>query len=108
MTVTLAEVPPPAPEAVIVNVVLSSGDTILDPFGATLPMFGSMEQLSAWVEVQVRTLDSPALINGGLAEMFTNAGGVVSFFATATRIEAPRAPRRQTKIRLRDRSMTSL
>ena len=82
VTVTLAEVLPPAPEAVIVYVVLPSGDTIVDPFRATLPMPGWIEQVSAWVESQERMLDSPTLMDGGEAEMLTSGGGAVFSFST--------------------------
>lgn len=82
VTVTLAEVLPPAPEAVIVNVVLSSGDTIVDPFKVTLPMLGSIEQVSAWVELQERTLDLPTAMDVGEAEMLTSGADVVSSFST--------------------------
>ena len=81
-TVTLAEVVPPAPEAMIVNVLLSSGNTIVDPFRGTAPMPGSIEQVSAWFELQDRRLDSPILMDGGEAEMLTSGGSAVSSFST--------------------------
>jgi len=51
--------------------VVSIGDTAVVPLGATLPIPGSMTQVSALVELQVRVEDSPIRIVSGLAEIST-------------------------------------
>ena len=59
MTVTESVAVPPEPVAVMVYVVVSVGDTVMDPFISTLPIPGSMTQESALVDVHVSVVDSP-------------------------------------------------
>ena len=57
VTVALAVVVPPKPVAVMVYVVVSVGETIVDPLRATLPIPGSITQVSAFVEVHDKVED---------------------------------------------------
>ena len=59
VTVTLSVAVPPGPVAVIEYVVVSAGDTWVDPLTSTMPISGSIMQVSALVEVQVSVEDSP-------------------------------------------------
>jgi len=47
------------------------GVTLADPLSATLPKPGSIAQVSALVEVQVRVADLPVKIVNGFAEIST-------------------------------------
>ena len=76
VTVTADEVLPPGPVAVRVYVVVASGETVTDPFGATEPMFGSIWQVSAWVVVQARVLADPDRMVSGVAEKSAVGNGV--------------------------------
>lgn len=59
----------------IVYVVVSIGDTSIDPAGPTAPMPGSIVHEFAFADVQVSKLVWPGLINAGSAAISTTGGG---------------------------------
>ena len=76
MIVTLLVAVPPVPVAVMVYVVVTVGDTLIDPLEPTVPTSGWISHASASVEVQVRVADPPYGILTGSAEIDTVGGGV--------------------------------
>ena len=96
VTVTLSVVLPPGPVAVRVYVVVSSGETVREPFGSTSPIPGSMLTLSALMVDQLSVLDSPRVMVDGSAEKVTSGGGMGTFLLTSMVIEAPGVPKRKT------------
>ena len=72
--VTLSVALPPGPKAEIVYVVVSEGDTVMEPLTSTLPMPESMIQASEFVEFQDRVHDSPNKIVSGSKDIFTVGG----------------------------------
>lgn len=81
-TVTPAVAVPPGLVAVIVYPVVSVGDTVIEPFASTLPIPGSIVQVSAFDELHVRVDDSPYKRVSGSALRVTV--GVVTVCITST------------------------
>src|SRR5579859_589116 len=67
VTRTLESAEPPGPLAVIVYVVESAGETVVEPCALTAPTSGAMVSCVASVEVQLNVVDWPLLIDVGLA-----------------------------------------
>ena len=72
--VTLSVALPPRPEAVIVYVVVSEGDTERKPLTSTLPIPESMTQESECVEFHERVHDWPSKMVSGSADISTVGG----------------------------------
>ena len=87
--VTVAEAVPPEPVATMVYVVVSVGDIDIEPLAPTEPMPGSITQLSAWVELQVRVEDSPKKIASGSALMLTEGKGMLTDMVTLSVVVPP-------------------
>jgi hypothetical protein len=65
---------PPEPVAVIVYVVVSVGETVVDPLGSTVPTSGSITHVSVYVELHVSVDDSPSKMVSGSAERLAVGG----------------------------------
>jgi len=72
---TLSSAVPPEPVTVMVYVVVTAGETVVEPFTATLPMPWSMLAEAASVEVQVSVADAPSVISVESADMVTVGTG---------------------------------
>ena len=71
VTVTSSVNVPSGPVAVIIYVVVSAGDTVIDPLTSTLPIPGAISQVSICFEYQERVVPSPNLTVSGAALMCT-------------------------------------
>ncbi|MBE7445583.1 MAG: hypothetical protein HS132_10170 [Planctomycetia bacterium] len=69
---------PPLPLAVMVYIVVTTGETSREPFTATAPMPWSISALVALVELQARVAFSPCVIVPGLAPIVTVGAGVTT------------------------------
>src|SRR5690348_9245003 len=80
VTRTLESAEPPGPLAVIVYVVESAGETVVEPCAFTAPTSGATVSCVASVDVQLNVVDCPLLIDVGLAWIDTVgfAGGCVT------------------------------
>lgn len=75
VTTAWAVAVPLKPVAVMVYVVVTIGDTEIEPLDATSPMPLSILMVSASVELQVNVLDSPVITDCGSATRLTVGGG---------------------------------
>ena len=87
-TLTWAVAVPPVPVAVIVYVVVSAGDTEIEPLGSTVPISGSIVHDAASVDVHSKVALSPCTMVDGVDVMSTVGGGSV----TVTVTSAPAVP----------------
>ena len=75
LTVVLSKTVHPDPPAAAVYVVVTNGDTCVEPFNSTVPIPLSMLTAVAFSEVQNIVASSPAIIAFGSAEILTSGRG---------------------------------
>jgi hypothetical protein len=76
--VALALAVPPGPVAVIMKVVVCTGDMIKEPLADTVPVPGWMVTVSAKVEIHVSVAEAPWRIVSGLTDRLTVGVGIVT------------------------------
>src|SRR4030042_3904904 len=72
-TVTLSVNVPHGPMAVMVYVVVSVGDTVMEPFSVTSPIPLSIVTVVALIKSHVRVVASPIMMTQSSADMFTRS-----------------------------------